>query len=134
MFWDFEGEGGPYCLFLDSCCFPNSEVKSCALKDDRVEPFLSFFYWSDDCSEPSLVSIWQSNVPYTQVVKVLENMMMIITMPTTMMMMVMIMMMISALSSLQRSVQVPSHLLPFARKGEGLLRCDSDCQLIFVDW
>ena len=39
-----------------------------------------------------------------------------------------------ALSSLQRSVQVPSHLLPFARKGEGLLRCDSDCQLIFVDW
>ena len=73
LFWDFEGEGGPYCLFLDSCCFPNSEVKSCALKDDRVEPFLSFFYWSDDCSEPSLVSIWQSNVPYTQVVKVLEK-------------------------------------------------------------
>ena len=66
--------------------------------------------------------------------KYLKNMMMMVTTTMIMMMVVMIMMMISALSSLQRSVQVPSHLLPFAPKGEDLLRCDCDCHLISVYW
>ena len=71
----FEGEGvlNKDSLLPQSFCFPNCEVESCALTDDRAEPFLQFSYWSDDCPQPSLVSIWQSNVPYTQVVKVLEK-------------------------------------------------------------